>query len=321
MNAQSYPGEQHLLALAYEGFTHRHPSPGVSGIYSFSKFHEQLARAYQFCAAYTHHHSRTFYLASALLPPAKRQAMRALYAFCRVSDDLVDHQQAEPEAALNTWRAVSLSNTPEPFDLISLAWLDTRLRYHIPRKYAEQLLDGVGRDLRQVRYHTFEELAAYCYGVASTVGLMAMHIVGFNGLAAISYAVKLGIALQLTNILRDVAEDWRAGRLYLPLEELDHFGISEQDIATSQLSKRWKNFIDFQIERNRRLYAEALPGVQLLHPDGRFAVLAAGELYKAILSEIERHQGDVFHRRAHLNGWAKLRRLPGIWLQCGLQAW
>ena len=152
-----------------------------------------------------------------------------------------------------------------------------------------------------------------CYGVASTVGLMAMHIVGFEDTRAIPFAVKLGVALQLTNILRDVGEDWRAGRLYLPQEELAEFGLSEADIAAGQIDDRWRAFMRFQIERTRELFLEAMPGIALLDPDGRFAIAASAELYRSILEDIELHDYDVFSRRAHINTWGKVRRLPGIW--------
>jgi phytoene synthase len=171
----------------------------------------------------------------------------------------------------------------------------------------------VARDLRQKRYQTFEELTAYAYGVASTVGLMSMHIIGYSGAEALPYAIKLGVALQITNILRDVGEDWRAGRIYLPLEELAAFGLTDADVAAGRVDERWRSLMRFQIARNRRLYAEAMPGIKMLNSDGRFAVAAAGELYRAILGEIEAHDYDVFDRRAHVGAWGKLRRLPGIW--------
>ena len=186
------------------------------------------------------------------------------------------------------------------------------MRYHIPLRYAEQLIDGVGRDLQQQRYSTFEDVARYAYGVASTVGLMSMHITGFAGEQAIPYAVKLGIALQITNILRDVGEDWRSGRLYLPMDEMTAYGLTEADLDRGQVDDRWRAFLRFQIERNRRLYAQARPGIALLSKDGRFAVAAASELYRGILVDIEAHDYDVFNRRAHVSAWGKLRRLPGI---------
>ena len=142
---------------------------------------------------------------------------------------------------------------------------------------------------------------------------MAMHIIGFAGPEAVPYAVKLGVALQLTNILRDVAEDWTAGRLYLPQEELDRFSLSEADIHEQRIDDRWRAFMRFQIDRVRKLYVESLPGVQMLHPDGRFAIAAAAELYRGILNDIELHEMDTFTRRAYVSTGGKLIRLPGIW--------
>mgnify|MGYP002713154357 CR=1 FL=1 len=275
-----------------------------------------MQTAYNHCARLTYTHSRTFYIASGLLPKVKQQAARALYAFCRVTDDIVD-RNAHPEqreSDLHQWQArVNLPNPPQN-DLVALAWADAKTRYNIPCGYADQLIHGVARDLDKTRYQTFEELAEYAYGVASTVGLMAMHIVGFAGEHALPYAVRLGVALQLTNILRDVCEDWRVGRVYLPQEELEAFGLSEEDIAKGQVTERWRNFMRFQIARNRKLYEESWEGIQLLNPDGRFAISVAAALYRDILTDIEKHDYDVFTRRAHLTTWQKIVRLPKIWL-------
>jgi 15-cis-phytoene synthase len=278
--------------------------------------HALLQRAYAYCDAITSQRSRTFYTAARLLPPLKRRAICALYSFCRRTDDIVDggeNTRVAAEERLAVWRAMATSFAPPPDELVAVAWADTRARFAIPRRCAEQLIDGVGRDLYQQRYRTFEELAAYAYGVASTVGLMSMHIIGFAGDEAIPYAVKLGVALQLTNILRDVGEDWQSGRVYLPLDELAAYGLSETDLAAGQVNDRWRAFMRFQLARTRHLYAEAQPGIALLRKDGRFAIAAASELYAAILTDIESHDYDVFHRRAHVRDWDKLRTLPGIW--------
>jgi phytoene synthase len=274
-----------------------------------------MRRAYAHCSSLTSSHSRSFFVASALLPPAKRQAARALYAFCRVSDDLVDcpADNANAEQNLQRWHQHVLSLHPPQDDLVAVAWADTRACYQIPQGYIDQLLAGVARDLKQKRYQHFDDLVTYAYGVASTVGLMSMHIIGYTSDEAIRYAVKLGVALQLTNILRDVGEDWRAGRVYLPQEELADFGLDEGDLAAGYVSDRWQAFMRFQIERNRRLYAEAWPGIAMLNPDGRFAIAAAAELYRAILDDIEAHDYDVFNRRAHVNGKGKLLHLAKIW--------
>jgi phytoene synthase len=299
--------ERTLLPLAYEA-EHQNVTPTTIPVSDTVL----LDRAYVYCDSLTSAHSRTFYTATGLLPPAKRRAMRALYAFCRLSDDIVDCPEANAEVSLAAWRRKALAPTPAPGDLVAVAWADTRFRYQIPQRYAEQLISGVGRDLYQRRYRTFEDVVRYAYGVASTVGLMSMHIIGFAGEQAIPYAIKLGVALQITNILRDIGEDWRSGRLYLPMDELAAYGLSEADLDMGQVDNRWRSFMRFQIERNRRLYAEANPGIALLNRDGRFAVAAASELYCAILGDIEAHDYDVFNRRAHVNAWGKVHRLPRI---------
>lgn len=300
--------EQNLLALA-----HPATAPAVSFDARPLIDPALLERAYAYCDAVTAEQSRSFHLASQLLPPEKRRAIRALYAFCRVSDNLVDCPNGDVTQSLAAWRQRALSHRPAASDLIAVAWADTRLRYGIPTRYAEQLIDGVARDIQPKRYQTFEELAAYAYGVASTVGLMSMHIIGYAGEEAKPYAIKLGVALQLTNILRDVGEDWREGRVYLPQEELALFGLGDADIARGEVDDSWREFMRFQIACNRDLYAQAMPGVKLLNAEGRLAVAAAAELYRGILDDIETHDYDVFHRRAHVSKWGRLSRLPGIW--------
>lgn len=272
-----------------------------------------LQVAYDHCIALTRQHSRSFYLASAFLPREKQRGVRALYAFCRTADDIVDHPGADPRQALADWRRQSLTWDPPRDSPVALAWAHTRGRFEIPRRYVEQFLLGVSRDLTQTRYETFEDLATYCYGVAATVGLMSMHITGYESEGAVPYAVKLGVALQLTNILRDVGEDWARGRMYLPLEELEAFGLHEDDLAAGRVTDRWRAFLAFQIDRTRRLYAEAWPGIALLAPEGRFSIAAAADLYGGILDDIERNDYDVFQRRAHLSRWEKLARLPALW--------
>lgn len=312
MQVHAHSWEARLLSLAQEArsaLIHT-AGPSLSGP-SFDN--DLLDLAYYHCESVTAQHSRSFYMASALLPAAKRKAVRALYAFCRVTDDIVDQLPTHQSEQLALWRCKTSTNTPPVDDLIAVAWADVRRVYQVPCRYAEQLIDGVARDLQQTRYQTFEELAAYSYGVASTVGLMSMHIIGYRGAEAIPYAIKLGVALQMTNILRDIAEDWRNGRVYLPAEELAHFGLSEDDLAAGKVTPRWRDFMRFQIERNRHLYQEAYPGIALLDRDGRLAIAAAAELYRGILDDIERHDYDVFQRRAHLTTSQKLLRLPGIW--------
>ncbi len=310
MAVQAQGWERRLIDLAQEALETQ-IAAALHGILD----DDDLSAAYRVCEQVTKAHSRTFMMASSLLPRAKRRGARALYAFCRVCDNLVDAPQGEgdPREMLERWRCQVLHVQSAGDDPVAVAWADTRTRYQIPWRYAEQLIAGVAQDLDKRRYETFDELAEYCYGVASTVGLMAMHIIGFQDSRTIPYAVKLGVALQLTNVLRDVGEDWRNGRLYLPQEELAAFGLSEQDVEAAVVDDRWRDLMRFQLARTRQLYDEALPGVALLDPDGRFAITAAAQLYRSILDDIEAHDFDVFRRRAHVSTWGKLARLPGIW--------
>ncbi|MGQ9609957.1 MAG: phytoene/squalene synthase family protein [bacterium] len=272
-----------------------------------------LDQAYLYCESIAKKHSKTFHLASSLLPFEKRRSARALYAFCRISDDIIDRPNENYKLRLDEWKKRSISDDLYQDDPITIAWADTKFKFKIPSKYAEQLIDGVEMDLKLKRYDTFEELAEYCYGVASTVGLMVMHIIGFSDNSAINYAIRLGVALQLTNILRDIREDYMAGRVYLPQKELSDFGLEEKNIAESIIDNRWKAFMRFQIERNRILYKGSLPGIELLDPDGRFAIATSAELYRAILDDIEAHDYNVFNRRAFVSNWNKFKKLPGIW--------
>lgn len=310
--------EHHLLSLA--GHI---PHPSTRPFFSYWAGDASLRSAYKQAEAITAAHSKSFSLASGLLPEEKRSAVRALYAFCRTVDDIVDEVESKKDRdfELDYWRTVVESTSAATLrpaqdyagDMVAAAWTDTLVRYHIPRHYALQLIDGVARDLSQSRYQTFDDLATYCYGVASTVGLMSMYIVGFKNNEAVPYAIKLGVALQMTNILRDVGEDYRNGRLYLPREELLAYGIREEDIAAGRVTDNWRQFMKFQIERTRHLYDVSWEGVKLLEREGQLAIGAASVFYAGILEDIEKHDYDVFSRRASLGTFGKLRKIPALW--------
>ena len=304
--------ESHLIALAGQV-----PHTSVHPFFSYWAGDAQMQAAYRNAAKITREHSKSFYLASSLLPEEKRSAVRALYAFCRTVDDVVDEVESKKDRdfELDYWRNIVQTASYSTDDLVASAWADTLTRYHIPRHYALQLIDGVARDLSQTRYQTFDDLATYCYGVASTVGLMSMYIVGFKSHAAVPYAIKLGVALQMTNILRDVGEDYRNGRIYLPREELVFYGIQESDIAAGKVTDRWRQFMKFQIDRARHLYAESWQGIKMLEPEGQFSIGAASTFYSGILEDIEKHDYDVFNRRSSLSAWGKVRRIPSLWLK------
>jgi phytoene synthase len=303
--------ERHLISLAGA-----EPHPHSRPFFSYWAGDADLHSAYRHATALTRSHSKSFFLASALLPEEKRSAVRALYAFCRTVDDIVDESpDADRDTQLDYWRMVTqTASTPTP-NLVASAWADTLTRYHIPRHYALQLIDGVARDLHQSRYQTFDDLATYCYGVASTVGLMSMYMIGFKSTDAIPYAIKLGVALQMTNILRDVGEDFRNGRVYLPREEMLFHGISEADITRGKVTPVWRQFMKFQIDRTRKLYEESWAGVKMLDREGQFAIGAASTFYQGILDEIERNDYNVFNHRASLSAMGKAGRIPALWLK------
>jgi phytoene synthase len=270
-----------------------------------------LPQAYRACAGITRRHSRSFYLSSAFLPSEKRRAVRAFYAFCRTSDDLVDRPRERGELALARW--VHQVRAPAPaHDPVLLAWGDTSQRYQVPEALLNELLAGVAMDLRVSRYASFDNLWLYCYRVASVVGLISMHMIGYREEAS-SYAVSLGVALQLTNILRDVGEDAARGRIYLPLEDLARFGLREADLLGGVRDERFRALMRFEIARAEALYEEAWPGIALLSPDSQFAVAVAAEVYRGILAKIAANDYDVFTRRAHLTFGDKLLLLPRIW--------
>jgi phytoene synthase len=203
-----------------------------------------------------------------------------------------------------------------------LAWADTRDRFGIAQCVAEELIAGVASDLSTTRYGTLPELERYCYAVASTVGLMSAQIIGYADsypnapVTAQPYAIKLGLAMQLTNILRDIGEDARAGRIYLPQELLIRAGYSERELLAGQITPAWVTLMAELIAYTRQLYTESIPGIALLAAEGRFSVLAAARIYEAILGQIVANGYDVFTRRAQLSRNQKLRLLPQIWLEC-----
>jgi phytoene synthase len=174
-------------------------------------------------------------------------------------------------------------------------------------------------DLSGYHYETFDQLRLYCYRVASTVGLMSSEVFGYRDATALGYAEALGIAMQLTNILRDIGEDLRAGRIYLPADELKAFNYTAADLAANRIDQRFIALMKFQIARARTFYQQADAGIKLLSRDTRLTVLAASRLYGGILGAIERNNYDVFTHRASLSLSGKLARLPIIWFTCWLK--
>ena len=264
------------------------------------------------CAEIARFHGRTFYFACRFLPPERRRAIHAIYAFCRIADDIVDRAPIDGSVAaaraLDDWEA----QIEQPIAAVPVAFAHVRHRYGIAPEAAYSLIAGLRMDLSPRRYATWDELSVYCYRVAGTVGEMASPVLGCRDAAAIPRAIELGIAMQLTNILRDVAEDARLGRLYLPEEDLTAFGCAPEAVLVGRPDGRFADLIAFEIARARALYASAACGLPALSPAGRLTALAGSDLYANILNRIEAQQYDVFRDRARVSTIGKLRALPGI---------
>lgn len=281
-----------------------------------------LNTAYDYCRCTTRHHAKSFYFCARFLKREKRRAIYAVYALCRHVDDEVDEAAVRDEraarAAIEKWsreldavyQGEATSGNASP---VLIAWRDMLRRYRISQELPLELMRGVLMDTYKTRYASWDELRVYCYRVASVVGLMSSEIFGYSQPETLHYAEALGLAMQLTNILRDVGEDFQMNRIYLPQDEMRRFGVSESDIARGEINDNFRALMNFQTARARTLYAEAEQGIPLLEQDARFTVLLAARLYARILDEIERNRYDVFTRRAHLTFAQKLRAVPRVW--------
>jgi phytoene synthase len=258
--------------------------------------------------ALTRKHAKTFYFASRLLPREKMQAAYAVYAFCRVADDSVDlSDQAQADLIRAEQRLEKAYSNQPSEEAILLAFRQTVNKYHIPRAYFDDLLKGIRMDLTKTRYHDFRQLCDYCYKVAGVVGLIMLKIFGSRQKEAESYAVDLGIAMQLTNILRDIGEDYRIGRLYLPRKEMDKFGVEEKQIADSVIDANLIRLLKFQIARARDYYRNADKGIKMIaNLRSRLVVNLMSRMYAGILLSIENNNYDIFSNRAHMNIFGKL---------------
>lgn len=279
----------------------------------------EVERAYQYCQQTTRKHAKSFYFSARFLPPVKRQAIYAVYALCRHVDDAVDeaevHSEAEARAAVEGWQAeLGAVYRGEPArSPVLIAWRDMLRRYPIKEELPLELMRGVLMDTYTKRYETWSDLRVYCYRVASVVGLMSSEIFGYSKPETLDYAEALGLAMQLTNILRDLREDAQMGRVYLPQEDMERFGYTEAQLLRGEVNQSFCALMRFEIERARTLYRDAEQGIPLLDREARFTVLLAARLYARILDRIETSGFDVFTRRARLSFTGKLRAAPGVW--------
>ncbi|MGH9859845.1 MAG: presqualene diphosphate synthase HpnD [Candidatus Acidiferrales bacterium] len=256
-----------------------------------------LAASYDHCRSLARRAARNFYYGFRLLPPAKRDALCALYAFMRRADDIADDAGAleSKPASLAAWRA-QLDRALAGDAAAHPVWpalADCVSRYAIPPRYLHDLISGTEMDLTETEYPTFEKLREYCYRVAGAVGLCCVHVFGFTDGKAPPLAERLGIAFQLTNILRDVPRDLAMGRVYLPQDELARFGITPEALAARSASPMLRECFRFQLERARRHFREGRHLIPLIHQDSRAALWALARIYTGILDKIEARNYDV----------------------------
>ena len=285
-----------------------------------------LAGAYERCGVVTGFYAKTFYMGTQLMTKEQAEAIWAVYVWCRRTDELVDGPNAShitPEA-LDRWdeRLEDIFNG-KPYDLLDAALSDSVAKYALDIQPFRDIVDGMRMDLVKTRYETYEELYEYCYRVAGTVGLMSTPVMGiaadYAGDPEDVYrgALALGVANQLTNILRDVGEDTDRNRIYIPLDELAEYGITEEEVMNASLRRddgtmdpRWVKFMQFQIARARDVFREAEEAVTYLSPEARWPVWSALILYRQILDSIEANGYDNFSQRAYVEKWKKLASLP-----------
>jgi len=260
----------------------------------------------------------SFYYSFLALPADKRQAIIAVWDFCRAVDDAVDEPGGTaPECALEIWREevrrLYESGMPETAEGKALAPFVAAFK--LPRSAFEDLIDGVAMDLGTRRYETFEGLRQYCLRVASAVGLICVEIFGYRDLQTRDYAVNLGIALQLTNIIRDIAGDLQRGRMYLPLEDLRRFGCSEDDLRAGRLTGNVRQLLAFQAGRAREFYAKADRSLPRGDERGLVAARIMGAIYFQILRSIERSGYDVFTMRPRISRPRQAMTALATWLK------
>lgn len=314
----------------------RYPVAILRPAYERSSFHrsvidevndDDLRSAYIHCRAVTREHAKTFYMAARFLPNSKQRSIFAIYALCRHLDDLVDEAEDlmmrqklscnDVLHRMELWKEhLSETYSGHVHDHpVLMAFADVLRNYEISISLPFLLIDGVCMDLTKKRYETFEELYDYSYKVASVVGLMTSEVFGYEDQQALRYAVDLGIAMQLTNILRDVGEDLGKNRIYLPREERELFGVTDQKLFAGIRDRGFCDLMEFNIERARGYYESADRGINLLSQDSRLPVSLARQNYSRILNRIRENDYDVFGQRAYLGFWEKMRILPRAWWQ------
>ena len=282
-----------------------------------------LAESYANCMRVAKAQARNFYYGFRLLPAEKHRALCALYAFMRWVDDISDDPgdsvaaksrgMALARAAVD--RAASGKTDAGPVFLPALA--DTIAKYRIPRSYLDELIAGAEMDLQEAAYQTFDDLRVYCHRVAGIVGQCCVHVFGFEDARALELADRLGLAFQLTNILRDVAQDYALGRVYLPQEDLERFACRREDLPAAPPSRATRDLFRFQAERARGFYEEGAALLRLVGADSGAALWALARIYGGLLKKMEARDYDVVSARVGLSAvektWVLVRARFGLW--------
>ena len=271
---------------------------------------------YQESREITRREAKNFYYAFLTLPQERRRAIYVAYAFCRYCDDAVDTAESADQkmATLESLHA-SLNDayTGRTSDPLFLALADVADRHDIPEEYFKQVIHGVESDLTKVRYQDFEELRSYCYQVASVVGLICLQIFGYKDDSAREHAIDLGLAMQLTNIARDIQEDLGLGRIYLPQDEIARFGYSEEALEAGIVNESFIDLMRFQAQRARGYFDSGFKLLPYLSPRSRACPAVMGQLYSKVLQRIEEAEFDVFQHRISLSKTEKLRVTAQTW--------
>ena len=278
----------------------------------------ELRNSYIECKRLNNLHGKTYFLATRLLPPAKRPFVHALYGFARYADEIVDDlastlSENEKADALKSWGTEVLANIKigKSNDHIGAALVDTVNRFSIPISYFEAFLHSMTMDLTVTEYHTYDDLYEYVYGSAAVIGLEMVPILGTISKQSMTEAniaaEKLGTAFQLANFIRDVGEDLTRGRVYLPVTELQSHGVTREMLEARIVTPQIKNALKEQIQRVRSLQAEAKVGINLLSAESRACIEAASELYCGIVDEVEKIDYQIFDKRAKTSNWRRLK--------------
>ncbi|OGS80407.1 MAG: squalene synthase HpnD [Gallionellales bacterium GWA2_59_43] len=272
----------------------------------------------QYCEDKARQSGSSFYHSFRFLPPDKRRAITALYAFCREVDDVVDECSDADVArtTLNWWRdEVDAIYSGRPQHPVAQALVPIVTQFNLAREHLLEIIDGMEMDLEQARYPDFKSLQLYCYRVASVVGLLSAEIFGYTDRQTLKYAHDLGLAFQLTNIIRDVGEDARRNRIYLPMDELQQFGVAAADILNANETENFHQLMAFQIERARRYYKQAIDHLPAIDRKAQRTGLIMAEIYLATLDEVEKSGCHVLKERVSLTPTYKLWLALKAWLK------